>query len=102
MESKLRNCASPLSASTLVIAAVSVVLPWPKCSIVPTFTCGFVRSNFCFAMIFLLSSSTDTADTGVWPGQRQEGHDADRSRHRNTGALIQIRTGDLVLTKTAL
>ena len=32
-----------------MIAAVSVVFPWSTCPIVPTFTCGFVRSNFCFA-----------------------------------------------------
>src|SRR5512134_2566579 len=35
-----------------VIAAVSVVLPWSTCPIVPTFTCGLVRSNLAFA-IFL-------------------------------------------------
>src|SRR5215469_5174281 len=39
-------------ASTLVIAAVSVVLPWSMCPIVPTFTCGLLRTNFCFAMSF--------------------------------------------------
>src|SRR5205807_627067 len=37
-------------ASTLVMAAVSVVLPWSMCPMVPTFTCGFVRSNFFFAI----------------------------------------------------
>src|SRR5436309_13769937 len=31
---------------TFVIAAVSVVLPWSMCPIVPMFTCGFVRSYF--------------------------------------------------------
>src|SRR5438067_2407040 len=40
----------PCSASTFVIAAVSVVLPWSMCPIVPTLTCGFLRSNFAFAM----------------------------------------------------
>ena len=45
------DLAAPRSASTLVIAAVSVVLPWSTCPIVPTFTCGLVRSNFCFAII---------------------------------------------------
>src|SRR5881392_1135641 len=39
-------------ASTLVMAAVRVVLPWSMCPIVPTFTCGFVRSNFFFAICF--------------------------------------------------
>ena len=37
-------------ASTIVIAAVNVVFPWSTCPIVPTFTCGFVRSNFCLAI----------------------------------------------------
>jgi hypothetical protein len=32
------------------MAAVSVVLPWSMCPIVPTLTWGFVRSNFCLAM----------------------------------------------------
>lgn len=40
-----------LLASTVVIAAVRVVLPWSTCPIVPTFTCGLDRSNFSFAMI---------------------------------------------------
>ena len=31
--------------STDVSAAVSVVLPWSTWPIVPTFTCGLVRSN---------------------------------------------------------
>src|SRR3954467_14455750 len=43
----------PASASTLVIAAVSVVFPWSMCPIVPTLTCGFERSNFCLAIAFL-------------------------------------------------
>src|SRR3984957_12937874 len=43
-----------LSWSTLVMAAVSVVLPWSMCPIVPTFTWGFVRSNFCLAMAGVL------------------------------------------------
>src|SRR5262245_49459602 len=42
--------AQPLSAATFVSAAVNVVLPWSICPIVPTFTCGFDRSNFSFAM----------------------------------------------------
>src|SRR5215210_6072040 len=36
--------------STVVIAAVSVVLPWSTWPIVPTFMCGLVRSNFAFAI----------------------------------------------------
>src|SRR5207302_8852909 len=37
-------------ARMCVIAAVSVVLPWSTCPIVPTFTCGLVRSNLPFAI----------------------------------------------------
>src|SRR5438132_14157439 len=43
------------AASTAVIAAVSVVFPWSTCPIVPTFTCGLVRSNLPLAM-FVRSS----------------------------------------------
>src|SRR5204863_10108566 len=46
------------TASTIVIAAVNVVLPWSTCPIVPTFTCGFVRSYFCFAMFARLLFAT--------------------------------------------
>src|SRR6266498_4777889 len=48
--SNATNSASPFFAWILVIAAVSVVFPWSTCPIVPTFTCGFVRSNFCLAI----------------------------------------------------
>src|SRR3954469_6066836 len=44
------NLAQPLSAATFVSAAVRVVLPWSICPIVPTFTCGLLRSNFSLAM----------------------------------------------------
>src|SRR4051794_19061319 len=43
-----------LSCSTLVIAAVKVVLPWSMCPMVPMLTCGLVRSNFAFATVVLL------------------------------------------------
>jgi hypothetical protein len=49
--SKERSCACPCNASVLVIAAVKLVLPWSTCPIVPTFTCGFVRANFCFPIL---------------------------------------------------
>src|SRR5258708_775634 len=35
---------------TFTIAAVKVVLPWSMCPMVPTFTCGFERTNFSLAM----------------------------------------------------
>src|SRR5215813_4344291 len=56
IDAKSRTCVLPLpdSASTFVIAAVSVVLPWSMCPMVPTFTCGFERSNFCLAIPLVL------------------------------------------------
>ena len=72
------NFAQPLSADTLVRAAVRVVLPWSMWPMVPTFTCGLLRSNFSLAMSAILAlRSCDGAD-------------------------VQDRTGDLVLTKDAL
>src|SRR5579872_620631 len=44
------NCPPCVSAITFVSAAVSVVFPWSTCPIVPTFTCGLLRSNFSFDM----------------------------------------------------
>src|SRR4249919_480621 len=53
MESKLRNFTFGLFfARYLVMAAVSVVLPWSMCPIVPTLTCGLLRSNFSLAILF--------------------------------------------------
>src|SRR6266481_4093690 len=79
------NFAHPLSAATLVSAAVSVVLPWSMCPMVPTFTCGFERSNFSFDMPAPLRYLS-------------------RSMFGNScsGADDRNRTGDLVLTKDAL
>ena len=51
------NVAPPVSAKTLVIAAVSVVLPWSTWPIVPMLQCGFVRSNFSLAIGALRLSS---------------------------------------------
>src|SRR6185295_13420322 len=42
--------------STDVNAAVNVVLPWSTCPIVPTLTCGLVRSNLLFAINDLQAS----------------------------------------------
>src|SRR5207247_2147648 len=53
--------ARPFSARTLVIAAVSVVLPWSMWPMVPMFTWGLVRSNFFFAMLPSPSPSPSAA-----------------------------------------
>ncbi len=81
------NFAHPLSAATFVRAAVKVVLPWSMWPIVPTFTCGFVRSNFSLAMNSALA--LDELRLPRYPDWV-------------TGADDQNRTGDLVLTKDAL
>src|SRR6478672_3094653 len=49
-----RKDAPPDFASTLVMAAVRVVLPWSTWPIVPTFTWGFDLSNFALAIKMLL------------------------------------------------
>ena len=41
-------------ASVAVMAAVSVVLPWSMCPIVPMLTWGLLRSNFALAIAYLL------------------------------------------------
>src|SRR5690606_28647821 len=53
MLSNATKSARPCAAWIRVIAAVNVVLPWSTCPIVPTYTCGLVRSNFALAMILL-------------------------------------------------
>src|SRR5437588_9710108 len=58
------NFAHPLSDATFVRAAVKVVLPWSICPIVPTFTCGLLRSNFSLAM----SSTSSQLRFVVQPG----------------------------------
>src|SRR4051795_5782155 len=97
IESNERNSASPLMASTLVIAAVKVVFPWSTCPIVPTFTCGLFRSNFFFAIwpLQLSAINYQLSARAVANGRL-------RADGISGGAHDQIRTGDLVLTKNAL
>ena len=52
------------SERTLVIAAVSVVLPWSMWPIVPMLMCGFVRSNFFFAMAVAPAPDAGLAPSG--------------------------------------
>src|SRR5690348_8328158 len=75
-----------VSAPTFVSAAVSVVLPWSTCPIVPTFTCGLVRSNLPFAM----------AKTS----ERLKSPSVDECKKH--GAHDWNRTNDLLLTKEVL
>src|SRR5436309_12642469 len=81
IEANERNWAPPLRARYFVIAAVSVVLPWSMWPMVPTLTCGLVRSNFFLAMRYLLLSISGAGGGGA---------------HNRT------RTDDLFLTKEVL
>ncbi len=54
--------APPVFASTLVIAAVSVVLPWSTWPIVPMLQCGLVRSNFALPIVVV----SETSRLGVY------------------------------------
>ena len=53
IESYERFADKPDLANAIVIAAVSVVLPWSTWPIVPILTCGFDLSNFSFAIVHL-------------------------------------------------
>ena len=75
------NLAPPDLASTDVIAAVSVVLPWSTCPIVPTFTFGLTA--------------------GAEDEQRRELKDDEKFEGRietlGTTALMRLRDGSLIL-----
>src|SRR4030042_379517 len=58
IESKVLSSTSiPWLFKHLVMAAVSVVLPWSTWPMVPTFKCGLVRSNFSLDTGVFLSAS---------------------------------------------
>src|SRR6267142_2792762 len=72
--------------STFVIAAVSVVLPWSMCPIVPTFTCGFVRSYLAFAIVSRPPTTLSWFSAGSGAGgglARDLGHDLVGNRRRD-------------------
>src|SRR5262245_15187117 len=77
------------------MAAVSVVFPWSTCPIVPTFTCGFVRSNFAFA---IATDSLGQAPLVIVPRCRAPA----RRISCAGGAHDRNRTGDLLLTMEML
>src|SRR5690349_3560807 len=63
--------APPVFASVIVIAAVSVVLPWSTWPIVPMLQCGFVRSNFSLAIRVLPACFHEFGeDVGAGSGNR--------------------------------
>src|SRR5688500_15230888 len=79
------NSPPNFSAPIFVSAAVSVVLPWSTWPMVPTLTCGLVRSNLPFAM---------ASDFQKWV--------AGKCGVVRCGAHDWNRTSDLFLTKEVL
>src|SRR6185312_3811548 len=80
---------------TAKIAVVSVVFPWSTWPIVPTFTCGFERSNLGFAIIILLhsvgqSASRQLTSLSYKPERRLPTHE-----HLPPNNLIDWQTGRL-------
>src|SRR5258706_12234376 len=103
----------PCSADTFVSAAVSVVFPWSTCPIVPTFTWGFVRSNFAWAMVsrslsfhfrhnlfclslwpFLIVTELHAVDRAALAHRAQRGRIAEHLRQRH-GRGDDLRAGAL-------
>src|SRR2546426_11974676 len=75
------NFDQPLSADTLVSAAVSVVLPWSIWPMVPTLACGFFLSNF--ALPIVLPPVTNLPDKAR---RERQLHRRARSIHRESAA----------------
>src|SRR5437867_12224445 len=94
--SNARYCASPFRARYFVIAAVRDVLPWSTWPIVPTLTCGLVRSNFCLAIGVFVPPQCAMSISGAH-------RDMIRSlADRAFGAHVGTRTRDLLFTKEVL
>src|SRR5262245_31820765 len=80
--------ALPCSASTARMAAVSVVLPWSMCPIVPTLTCGLVLVKVSLAIAQRLSASlllSDSTPFGIPVVHRRE---LAQPPHRPTRSLL--------------
>src|SRR5688572_3271782 len=104
IESKERNSPPCFSASTFVIAAVSVVFPWSTCPIVPTLTCGLSRTKVSLAMVvgvcsvrrgdsYWLASGSDRRALGLddFLGDRLRHLGVVVERHRVDGAALRDR-----------
>src|SRR5690606_3708317 len=86
-------CAPPRFAKYIVMAAVVVVFPWSTWPIVPTFTCGFVRSNFCFATILQLLRALQLPRPTGRADKRQAKFPNRLRRHGLFGATRQVPPG---------
>src|SRR5919112_4205007 len=85
-----------LSCSTLVIAAVSVVLPWSMCPMVPMLTCGLVRSNLALATGFLSPCLSRSCEL-LWGWAVLGGRRTQSGRTRPAVRLLAGRLGDDLL-----
>src|SRR5229473_7180204 len=95
IESKARYSPPPFRWRYLVIAAVSVVLPWSMWPIVPILTCGLLRSNFSFAIILNLQQKL-FSNLALHPADdlfRQRGGNflVLAEVHRKTSAPLRVR-----------
>src|SRR5436190_24168196 len=78
--------APPVSARTLVMAAVSDVLPWSTWPIVPTLQCGLSRLNFSLPMA--VSVDPKTLSSRVTSGELRLDFLGDRARH--LGVVVEL------------
>src|SRR3984957_7106741 len=87
--------ASPFFDCTFTSAAVSVVLPWSMCPIVPTFTCVLLRTNFSLPMIESLSFESVDLVASVPLHLRDDLFLDGRGDRRVVGELHRGRTASL-------
>src|SRR3954453_16722615 len=100
ISSKLRAGPPIFSASTCVIAAVSIVLPWSICPIVPTLMCGLPRSNLALATAVrsCLGKSAFGREARLRANQGKlayEDPSASSGREGLAGALLDDLLGDV-------
>ena len=91
-----------LLQESTVMAAVRVVLPWSTWPIVPTFTCGFVRSNFSLDMSCPSCTDLEALMTTQPKSIGDKVYIKRKCLLFRAGAYRQILTADLILTKDAL
>src|SRR3954463_10738698 len=89
------NFAQPLSADTLVRAAVRVVLPWSMWPMVPTLTCGLLRSNFSLAMSAILAyvRVISRCPGSNWRPRPYQGRALPTELHRHNFSVVSLSLG---------
>src|SRR5687768_942280 len=81
------------AVSTFVMAAVSVVLPWSTCPIVPMFRCGLVRTNWLLAIVVSVLNEGLKRRARAGRHSRSEG-DRARTENRHPPPPVLLRTGE--------